>query len=82
MSETERSGVERMAKQGDDVERSETESPCALALASNTIIYTTVLFYIFRHYATFGTGDQKKQKKLKNWEKKEFVFNFFLTRVL
>ena len=42
MSETERSGVERMAKQGDEVERSETESPLALALASNTISYTTI----------------------------------------
>ena len=47
MSETERSGVERMAKQGDDVERSETESPCALALASNTIIYTTADVQIY-----------------------------------
>ena len=49
MSETERIGVERMAKQvgewSETIERSEmierSDPACALALASNTIYYTT-----------------------------------------
>ena len=51
MSETERNGVERMAKQvgewSERIERSEmikrSDPACALALASNTIYYTTFL---------------------------------------